>query len=146
MGNTGFDQMAVTIEFMFYLQIDPMLTREMELVKREEVTIVHLGATQQRDKGIHKRGKCRVWVKGVDARGGIEPFVSIRVRKEKALAKAILFSSDNPKIIDAARCLQLSPLMEDCVVGVDLQAWRPKGIGDDYIASGKFLHTSLSMK
>jgi hypothetical protein len=39
--------MAVTVKFMFYLQIDPALTWEMKLVKREEITIVHLGAAQK---------------------------------------------------------------------------------------------------
>ena len=47
--NACFDQMSMTVEFMFDLQVDPALVREMDLVVGEEIAIRHLGTRQKGD-------------------------------------------------------------------------------------------------
>src|SRR5262249_17962814 len=115
----------------------------MDLVIREEISILGLSTRQKGDKRIHQRGKPRVSVERINEGGRVQPFVSIRVCEEKARAKAILFTGRDAKVIDAARGFQLLPLMKDRLFRIDSLARRPKRIDDLDLAGGEFLHEIL---
>ena len=139
MRDAGFDQVTVTVKLVLDLQVSPARPGEMDLVVGEEVTIRLLGGCQQVDQAVHELPQAGVGVLRPDAGGGVQPFVSVRIGEEPALAAAGRFPGSQAKILDAARRLKLLPLVEDSPPGVDLQALMPEITLDSralHLASG----------
>ena len=121
--NAGLDQMAVAIQLVLDLQVDPSHAREMDLVIGKQVTIRCLGMQEKSEKGSHTGAQFGVWMKSVHPRSRIQPLISIRVGEEPALAEAVLIPSGDAEVVDAPAGLQLLPLVKDRPLGIGLLTW-----------------------
>ncbi len=122
------DQVAVAVQLVLDLQVNPAHAGEVDLVVGEEVTVVRLGFEQQGEEGVHAGSQLRIRMKSINPGSCVQPLVCIRIGEKPALAKTVLLPGEDAKVVNAPAGFQLFPLMEDGALGIGLQARRPEGI------------------
>lgn len=125
-----FDEMAVAVEFMLDLEIRPARVWEVDLVVGEEIAVRLLGAGEEGDERVDVRGQFGAGKRSENAGGRVQPFVRVRIGEEPALAEALHLPRGNAEIFDAARSLELIPLMEDGAARVDVETVAPEPASD----------------